>query len=91
MSRQHEVKFLAAMYRLDGCSFWLLTSFNGRHRPRQRLLLSNERPRLAAMLLQQLHIGDSHTPVDGFAHVVDGQQGELDGGGKSGDSPRTDP
>ncbi len=46
----------------------------------QRLLLSNKSPRLTAMLLQQLHIGDSHTPVDGFAHVVDGQQGELDGG-----------
>ena len=43
-------------------------------------LLSNERPRLTTMLLQQLHIGDGHAPVDGFAHVINGQQGELDGG-----------
>ena len=57
----------------------------------QRSLLGNERARLAAMLFKQLHIGDDHAPVDGFAHVVDGQQGDLDGGQESGDSPRTDP
>ena len=57
----------------------------------QRSLLRYKRPRLAAVLFQQLHIGDGHAPVDGFAHVVNGQQGELDGGQKSGDSPRTDP
>jgi hypothetical protein len=32
------------------------------------------------MLFQQLHIGDGHAAVHGFAHVVNGQQGELDGG-----------
>jgi hypothetical protein len=38
----------------------------------QRLLLGNEGPRLAAMLLQQLDIGDGHAAVDGFAHVING-------------------
>ena len=32
------------------------------------------------MLFQQLHIGDGHAPVHGFAHVVDGLQGHLHGG-----------
>ena len=32
------------------------------------------------MLFKQLHIGDDHAPVDGFAHVVNGQQSQLDGG-----------
>ena len=41
----------------------------------QRLLLSNKSPRLATMLFQQLHIGDSHASVHCFAHVVNGQQG----------------
>ena len=42
-----------------------------------RLLLSNEATRLAAVLFQELHIGDRHAPVHGFAHVVDGEQGDL--------------
>ena len=46
----------------------------------QRLLLGNVSPRLAAMLFQQLHVGDGHATVHGFAHVVDGQQGDLHGG-----------
>jgi hypothetical protein len=29
------------------------------------------------MLFQQLHIGDGHAAVYGFAHVVDGEQGDL--------------
>ena len=37
-------------------------------------------PRLAPVLLQQLHVGDAHAPVNGFAHVIDGEQGDLDGG-----------
>jgi hypothetical protein len=32
------------------------------------------------MLFQQLHIGDGHAPVHGFAHVVNRQQGDLHGG-----------
>ena len=32
------------------------------------------------MLFQQLHVGDGHATVHGFAHVVDGQQGDLHGG-----------
>ena len=43
------------------------------------------------MLFQQLHVGDRHAPVYGFAHVVNGEQGDLYGGQGSGDSPRTDP
>jgi hypothetical protein len=31
------------------------------------------------MLFQQLHIGDGHAPVHGFAHVVNGEQGHLHG------------
>jgi hypothetical protein len=31
------------------------------------------------MLFQQLHIGDRHAPVYGFAHVVGGEQGDLHG------------
>lgn len=34
----------------------------------------------AAVLFQQLDIGDGHAPVHGFAHVVDGEQGDLHGG-----------
>ena len=49
-----------------------LERFNGQH-----LLLSNEAARLAAMLFQQLHVGDRHAAVHGFAHVVDGEQGDL--------------
>ena len=37
-------------------------------------------PRLTALLLQQLHIGDGHAAVRRFAHVVDGEQGDLHGG-----------
>jgi len=29
------------------------------------------------MLFQQLHIGHGHTPIHGFAHVVDGEQGDI--------------
>ena len=32
------------------------------------------------MFFQQLHVGNRHAPVNGFAHVVDGEQGDLDGG-----------
>ena len=32
------------------------------------------------MLFQQLHVGDRHAPVNGFAHVVNGEQGDLYGG-----------
>jgi hypothetical protein len=32
------------------------------------------------MLFQQLHIGDRHAAVHGFAHVVNGQKGDLHGG-----------
>ena len=44
------------------------------------LLTRHITPRLAAMLLQQAHIGDGHAPVHGFTHVVDGQQGDLHSG-----------
>ena len=37
-------------------------------------------PRLTALLFQQLHIGDGHTAVGGFAHVINGEQGHLYGG-----------
>jgi len=40
------------------------------------------------MLFQQLDIGDRHAAVHGFAHVVDGEQGDLHGGQGF---PRTDP
>ena len=32
------------------------------------------------MLLQHPHIGHGHATVYGFAHVVDGEQGDLHGG-----------
>ncbi len=32
------------------------------------------------MLFQQGHAVDGHAPVDGFAHVVDGEQRHLHGG-----------
>ena len=57
-------------------------------RPVNQLLLSNEAARLTAMLFQQLHVSDGHAPVYGFAHVVDGEQGDLYGGQGY---PRTDP
>jgi len=34
----------------------------------------------AAVLFQQLHIGDDHAAVGGLAHVVDGEQSHLHGG-----------
>ncbi len=34
---------------------------------------------LAPVLFQQLHIGDDHAAVGGFAHVVDGEQSDLHG------------
>jgi len=40
------------------------------------------------MLFQQLHVGDRHAAVHGFAHIVDGEQGDLHGGQGF---PRTDP
>ena len=40
------------------------------------------------MLFQQLQIGDGHAAVHGFAHVVNGEQGDLYGGQGF---PRTDP
>ncbi len=36
-------------------------------------------PRLAPLLFQQAHIGDGHASVRGFAHIVDGEQGDLHG------------
>jgi len=35
---------------------------------------------LAAGFFQQLHVTDGHAAVCGFAHVVDGQEGDLYGG-----------
>ena len=32
------------------------------------------------MLFQQLHVGDRHASVHGFAHVINGEQGDLYGG-----------
>ena len=32
------------------------------------------------MLLQHPHVGHGHATVHGFAHVVDGEQGDLHGG-----------
>jgi hypothetical protein len=32
------------------------------------------------VFLQQRHVGDGHAAVHGFAHVVDGEQGDLHGG-----------
>ena len=29
------------------------------------------------MLLHHLHIGDRHAAVDGLAHAIDGEQGDL--------------
>ena len=40
------------------------------------------------MFFQQLHVGDRHAAVHGFAHIVDGEQGDLHGGQGF---PRTDP
>ena len=40
------------------------------------------------MLFQQLHVGDRHASVHGFAHVINGEQGDLYGGQGF---PRTDP
>ena len=34
---------------------------------------------LAPVLFQQLHVRDDHAAVDRFAHVVDGEQGDLHG------------
>ena len=41
---------------------------------------SHKTPRLPTVLFEQLHIGDGHAPVDGFAHVVNGEQGDIHGG-----------
>ncbi len=35
---------------------------------------------LAAVLFQKPHIGDGHAAVHGFAHVMNREQGDLDGG-----------
>ena len=40
-------------------------------------LSRHKTPRLPTVLFQQLHIGDGHAPVHGFAHVVNGEQGHL--------------
>ena len=37
-------------------------------------------PRLAPVLFQQFHTVHRHPPVNGFAHVINGEQGDLDGG-----------
>ena len=37
-------------------------------------------PAFAAMLLEQSHARDHHATVCRFAHIVDGEQGDLDGG-----------
>ena len=34
-------------------------------------------PRLAAVLFQQLDVGDDHAAIDRLAHVVDGEQAEA--------------
>ncbi len=34
-------------------------------------------PRLATLLFQQTHIGDSHAAVSSFAHIVDSEQRDL--------------
>ena len=44
------------------------------------LLVCQVAARLAPMLLQQLAVVEGHAAVDGFAHVVDGEQGDLHGG-----------
>ena len=44
------------------------------------LLVCQVTPTLAPMLLQQFAVIDGHAAVDGFAHVVDGEQGDLHGG-----------
>ena len=43
----------------------------------ERLLPRHPTPTLAAVLLQYLDIGHDHAAVDGLAHVVDGEQGDL--------------
>lgn len=48
---------------------WFTTSWICEH-----ALSRHETPRSAAMLFQQLHIGDGHAPIHGFAHVVNGEQ-----------------
>ena len=52
----------------------LFVACNGRSAGRHKT------PRLAAMLFKQLHIGDGHAPVHGFAHVINREQGHLHGG-----------
>src|SRR5579871_1237876 len=37
-------------------------------------------PRLAARFFHQAHVADGHSPVDGLAHVVDGEQTDRHGG-----------
>ena len=44
------------------------------------LLLRHPIPTLAPMLLQQPDIGHGHAAVHGFAHVVDGEEADLNGG-----------
>ncbi len=34
----------------------------------------------ATGFFQELHVTDGHAAVSGFAHVVDGQEGDLHGG-----------
>jgi hypothetical protein len=46
----------------------------------KRLLPRHKTPRLTAMLFQQRDAIDGHAPVHGFAHIVDGEQGNLHGG-----------
>ena len=45
-----------------------------------RLLFGHPIPTLAPMLLQQPDIGHGHAAVHGFAHVVDGEEANLNGG-----------
>ena len=49
---------------------------------------SYKTPRLPPVLFQQFHIGHRHTPVNGFGHIVDGEQGYMDGGQKKSQKPR---
>ena len=50
---------------------------DGRQAGAAALAGSHKAARLAAVLLQQFHIGDGHAAIHGFAHIVNGQQGYL--------------
>jgi len=41
-------------------------------------LIRHPIPRLASVLFQQAHVGDDHAAVRRFAHVINGEQADLD-------------